>query len=89
MPVWPGVQTTAQQDHLASLLHQVHIDKVDCFKQLSIKDCGGSVIKEVMFYIAGIGCIKHLRSSNLTTLLTVCRNVPRQLFMHEQYPGHC
>ena len=72
MPVWPGVQTTAHQDHLACLLLQVHVDKRNCFKQLGIKDCSGSVIKQVIFYIGGVRCIKHLQSSNSRTLLVVC-----------------
>ena len=71
MPVWPGVQTTAQQDHLASLLLQVHVDKLKCFKQLCIKDCSGSVIEQVIFYIGGIRCIQDLQSSNLRVLSVV------------------
>ena len=83
MPIWPCVKTTAQQDHLASLLLQVHIDELNCLKQLCVKHCGGMVIEQVIFHTAGVRCIKHLHSSNLTTLLTVCRKAPWQTFTHE------
>ena len=76
MPVWPSVQATAQQDHLASLLLQVHVDKLKCFKQLCIKDCSGGVIKQVILGIGRVRCIKHLQSSNLRTSSVICWNVP-------------
>lgn len=52
MPVWPGVKTTAQQDDLAGLLLQVHVDQLHCFQQLGIEECCGYVIKGVIFSIA-------------------------------------
>ena len=87
MPVWPCVQATAQQDHLACLLLQVHVDKLNGFKQLCIKDCSGGVIKQVILGIGGVRCIKHLQSSNLRSSSVICCNVPWQLSMHDPDRG--
>lgn len=57
-PVRPGVESTAKQDHLPSLLLQVHVHKIDRLQQLIIHECCGSIVK-LLILTADIwqGCI--------------------------------
>ena len=52
IPVRPGIESAAQQDDLASLLLQVHVDELHCLQQLGIQECCSKVVKVILLCVA-------------------------------------
>ena len=68
MPVWPGIKPAAQENDLASLLLQIHVDELHCLQQPGIQECCSKIVEVILLSVARKRRLDLLAYNKLSSL---------------------